>query len=74
MTWHMLLKALADHGRYDQVVKLLTDENADGRRGRSPSRARSCGSSGTPAARRLAVQPTNNESMSHGWGAWGSWT
>ena len=30
MTWHVLLKALADTGRYDQVVKLLTDENADG--------------------------------------------
>ena len=25
MTWHVLLKALADGGRYDQVVKLLTD-------------------------------------------------
>ena len=30
MTWHVLLKALADGGRYDQVVKLLTDPNADG--------------------------------------------
>ena len=30
MTWHVLLKALADGGRYDQVVKLLTDQNADG--------------------------------------------
>ena len=30
MTWHVLLKALADGGRYDQVVKLLTDHDADG--------------------------------------------
>ena len=30
MTWHVLLKALADLGRYDQVVKLMTDPNADG--------------------------------------------
>ena len=58
-------------GRYDQVVKLMTDENADGRPARWPSRARSCGSSGTRAATSWPCVPTNNESMSHGWGAWG---
>ena len=30
MTWHVLLKALTDLGDYDQVVKLMTDANADG--------------------------------------------
>ena len=72
MTWHVLLKALTDLGDYDQVVKLMTDENADG-----PARTLAqqgtfmweqwnpgC-SNGWPCA------PTNNESMSHGWGAWG---
>ena len=72
MTWHVLLKALTDLGEFDQVVKLMTDENADG-----PARTLAqqgtfmweqwnpgC-SGGWPCA------PTNNESMSHGWGAWG---
>ncbi len=71
MTWHVLLKALADSGRYDQVVKLLTDANADGP-------ARILAEQGTfmweqwnPGCNSWPCNPTNNESMSHGWGAWG---
>ena len=72
MTWHVLLKALADNGRYDQVVKLLTDENADGP-------ARTLAQQGTfmweqwnpGCATTWPCNPTNNESMSHGWGSWG---
>src|SRR3954453_12600060 len=71
MTWHILLKALADGGRYDQVVKLLTDHNADGP-------ARTLDEQGTfmweqwnPGCNSWPCNPTNNESMSHGWGSWG---
>ena len=72
MTWHVLLKALTDLGRYDQVVKLMTDENADGP-------ARTLAQQGTfmweqwnpGCATTWPCAPTNNESMSHGWGAWG---
>jgi hypothetical protein len=71
MTWHVLLKALADGGRYDQVVKLLTDRNADGP-------ARILDEQGTfmweqwnPGCDSFPCNPTNNESMSHGWGSWG---
>ena len=72
MTWHILLKALADNGRIDQVVKLLTDANADGP-------ARTLAQQGTfmweqwnpGCATTWPCNPTNNESMSHGWGSWG---
>ena len=72
MTWHVLLKALTDVGRYDQVVKLMTDENADGP-------ARTLAQQGTfmweqwnpGCSNGWPCNPTNNESMSHGWGAWG---
>ena len=72
MTWHVLLKALADGGRYDQVVKLLTDHDADGP-------ARTLDQQGTymweqwnpGCATTWPCNPTNNESMSHGWGSWG---
>jgi hypothetical protein len=72
MTWHVLLKALADGGRYDQVVKLLTDPDADGP-------ARILAEQGTymweqwnpGCATTWPCNPTNNESMSHGWGSWG---
>ena len=72
MTWHVLLKALTDLGDYDQVVKLMTDENADGP-------ARTLAQQGTfmweqwnPGCNNgWPCAPTNNESMSHGWGAWG---
>src|SRR5262245_30760188 len=72
MTWHILLKALADNGRYDQLVKLLTDKNADGP-------ARTLAQQGTfmfeqwnpGCATTWPCNPTNNESMSHGWGSWG---
>ena len=71
MTWHVLLKALADTGRYDQIVKLLTDPNADGP-------ARILAEQGTfmweqwnPGCNAWPCNPTNNESMSHGWGSWG---
>jgi hypothetical protein len=71
MTWHVLLKALADSGRYDQVVKLLTDHNADGP-------ARILDQQGTfmweqwnPGCDSWPCNPTNNESESHGWGSWG---
>jgi hypothetical protein len=72
MTWHVLLKALADGGRYDQVVKLLTDPNADGP-------ARILDEQGTymweqwnpGCATTFPCNPSNNESMSHGWGSWG---
>jgi hypothetical protein len=72
MTWHVLLKALVELGRYDQVVKLMTDENADGP-------ARTLAQQGTfmweqwnpGCASGWPCVPTNNESMSHGWGAWG---
>ena len=71
MTWHVLLKALVELGRYDQVVKLMTDENADGP-------ARTLAQQGTfmweqwnPGCTSWPCVPTNNESMSHGWGAWG---
>ena len=70
MTWHVLLKALTDLGRYDQVVKLMTDANADGP-------ARTLAQQGTfmweqwnPGCTGWPCVPTNNESMSHGWGAW----
>jgi hypothetical protein len=71
MTWHVLLKALADSGRYDQIVKLLTNANADGP-------ARILAEQGTfmweqwnPGCDSWPCNPTNNESMSHGWGSWG---
>jgi hypothetical protein len=72
MTWHVLLKALADAGRYDQVVKLMTDPNADGP-------ARTLAQQGTymweqwnpGCSGGWPCVPTNNESMSHGWGSWG---
>ncbi len=71
MTWHVLLEALADSGRYDQVVKLLTNANADGP-------ARILAEQGTfmweqwnPGCDSWPCNPTNNESMSHGWGSWG---
>ncbi|MDA0180182.1 alpha-L-rhamnosidase N-terminal domain-containing protein [Solirubrobacter phytolaccae] len=72
MTWHVLLKALTDAGRYDQVVKLMTDPNADGP-------ARTLAQQGTymweqwnpGCATTWPCVPTNNESMSHGWGSWG---
>jgi hypothetical protein len=72
MTWHVLLKALADGGRYDQVVKLLTDPSADGP-------ARILDEQGTymweqwnpGCATTFPCNPSNNESMSHGWGSWG---
>ena len=71
MTWHVLLKALVDTGRYDQVVKLMTDKNADGP-------ARTLAQQGTfmweqwnpGCSNGWPCVPTNNESMSHGWGAW----
>jgi hypothetical protein len=71
MTWHVLLKALADGGRYDQIVKLLTDSSADGP-------ARILDEQGTfmweqwnPGCNSFPCNPTNNESESHGWGSWG---
>ncbi|MDA0168218.1 alpha-L-rhamnosidase N-terminal domain-containing protein [Solirubrobacter taibaiensis] len=72
MTWHVLLKALTDTGRYDQVVKLMTDKDADGP-------ARTLAQQGTfmweqwnpGCSAGWPCVPTNNESMSHGWGAWG---
>src|SRR3954453_10904093 len=71
MTWHVLLKALADGGRYDQLVKLLTDHNADGP-------ARILDEQGTfmweqwnPGCDAFPCNPSNNESESHGWGSWG---
>ena len=72
MTWHVLLKALTDTGRYDQVVKLMTDPGADGP-------ARTLAQQGTfmweqwnpGCSAGWPCVPTNNESMSHGWGAWG---
>ena len=71
MTWHVLLKALADGGRYDQLIKLLTDQNADGP-------ARTLAQQGTfmweqwnPGCNSWPCNPSNNESMSHGWGSWG---
>jgi hypothetical protein len=69
----VLLKALADGGRYDQVVKLLTDADADGP-------ARILAEQGTymweqwnPGCNNgFPCNPgTSNESMSHGWGSWG---
>src|SRR4051812_21436854 len=71
MTWHVLLSALAKTGRYDQIVKLLTDANADGP-------ARILAEQGTfmweqwnPGCDSFPCNPTNNESESHGWGSWG---
>ncbi len=71
MTWHVLLSALADTGRYDQIVKLLTDPDADGP-------ARTLAEQGTymweqwnPGCDSFPCNPSNNESMSHGWGSWG---
>lgn len=74
MTWHVLLKALADAGQEDQVVKLLTDAKADGP-------ARILAEDGTfmweQWSPSCSVSPctdrtqSNNESQSHGWGSWG---
>ncbi len=71
MTWHILLSALAKSGRYDQLVKLLTDHNADGP-------ARILDQQGTfmweqwnPGCDAWPCNPSNNESESHGWGSWG---
>jgi hypothetical protein len=71
MTWHVLLKALADGGRYDQIVKLLTDAGSDGP-------ARILAEQGTfmweqwnPGCDSFPCNPSNNESESHGWGSWG---
>ncbi len=71
MTWHVLLKSLADTGQYDQLVKLLTDPNADGP-------ARILAEQGTymweqwnPGCDSFPCNPSNNESESHGWGSWG---
>jgi hypothetical protein len=62
MTWHVLLRALADGGRYDQVVKLLTDETADGP-------AKILAEQGTYMWEEW--NPTGANSLSHGWGSWG---
>jgi hypothetical protein len=72
MTWHVLLSALAQTGQYDQLVKLLTDSSTDGP-------ARILAQQGTymweqwePGCTTLpCTNPSNNESMSHGWGSWG---
>jgi hypothetical protein len=75
MTWHVLLSALAQTGRYDQLVKLLTDKNADGP-------ANTLAEGGTymweqwhpgcsTAPCTTPASQSSNESMSHGWGSWG---
>ena len=72
MTWHVLLKALADGGRYDQVVKLLTDHNADGPTRTLDQQGTYMWEQWNPGcATTWPCNPTNNESMSHGWGSWG---
>ncbi|MDA0162119.1 alpha-L-rhamnosidase N-terminal domain-containing protein [Solirubrobacter ginsenosidimutans] len=72
MTWHVLLKALADGGRYDQVVKLLTDPNADGPKRILDEQGTYMWEQWNPGcATTFPCNPSNNESMSHGWGSWG---
>ena len=72
MTWHVLLKALADGGRYDQVVKLLTDPDADGPKRTLDQQGTYMWEQWNPGcATTWPCNPTNNESMSHGWGSWG---
>jgi hypothetical protein len=75
MTWHVLLSALAKTGQDDQIVKLLTDPTADG-----PAKILAEGGtymweSWDPGCATVApCTPTqsSSDSMSHGWGSWGS--
>src|SRR5919108_3572554 len=75
MTWHVLLAALAKSGRYDQVVRLLTDPRGDG-----PAKILAQGGTfmweqwNPGCATGPCTTPmdeNSNESFSHGWGSWG---
>jgi hypothetical protein len=75
MTWHKLLRALALAGREDQVVKLLTDREADGpakilaQNGTFTWEQWNPGCSTSPCT--TPINESSSDSFSHGWGAWG---
>jgi hypothetical protein len=75
MTWHVLLAALAKSGRYDQVVRLLTDPRGDGpakilaQGGTFMWEQWNPGCATGPCT--TPIDENGNESFSHGWGSWG---